>query len=157
MNKPYKISEIVFKNIATLGFIGYLPIAPGTWASAIGVLIFLIFNISLHVQFLLICILTVIGIVSSTIAERIIGQKDSGHIVIDELLGYLISVFSLPINYAILIAAFFLFRFFDILKPFPIRLIEKKLDGGHGIIMDDILAGIYTNLILQGYFIFYGY
>ncbi len=157
MNKIPKISEIIFKNIATLGFIGYLPVAPGTWASAIGVLLLMIFNISLYVQGLLICFITIIGIASSTIAERVIGQKDSGHIVIDELLGYLISVFSLPVNYAILISAFFLFRFFDILKPFPIRFVEKKLNGGLGIMMDDILAGIYTNLILQVYFIFYGY
>lgn len=157
MNKIHNNLEIILKNVATLSFIGYLPVAPGTWASAIGVLFLMIFNISLFVQGLLICFLTIIGIASSTIAERVIGQKDSGHIVIDEFLGYLISVFSLPLNYAILIAAFFLFRFFDILKPFPIRFVEKKLNGGLGIMMDDILAGIYTNLILQVYFIFYGY
>lgn len=134
-----------------------MPIAPGTWASALGLLFFLVYNIPLYTQILVIFLLTVVGIVSSTIAEISIGQKDSGHIVIDELLGYLISVFSLPLNYVILIAAFFLFRFFDILKPFPIRLVEKKLNGGLGIMLDDILAGIYTNLIFQGYFIIYGY
>ncbi len=157
MNKTPGNTEIILKNIATLGFIGYLPVAPGTWASALGLLLFLIFNISLSVHGLLIFVITVAGIVSSTIAERVIGQKDSGHIVIDELLGYFISVFSLPVNYVTLIAAFFLFRFFDILKPFPVRLVEKKLNGGLGIMMDDILAGIYTNLILQVYYIFYGY
>lgn len=157
MNRLYKILEITLKNIATLGFIGYLPIAPGTWASALGVLFFVIFNISLSFLFLLICFITVIGITSSTLAERLIGQKDSRHIVIDEFLGYLISVFSLPNNYIILISAFFLFRFFDILKPFPIRIVEKKFKGGLGIIMDDILAGFYSNLILQGYFFLYGH
>ncbi|MBI5187462.1 MAG: phosphatidylglycerophosphatase A, partial [Nitrospirae bacterium] len=82
-------------------------------------------------------------------AERLLNDKDSRYIVIDEFIGFLISVFYLPQTYGYIIAAFFLFRFFDILKPFPIRKIGLILSGGKGIMADDIVAALYTNLILQ--------
>ena len=90
-----------------------------------------------------------VGIISSHHAERLLNSKDSRHIVIDEFCGYFLSVLFIPfsINYAL--AAFFLFRFFDILKPFPIKKIEAALVGGIGVMADDIMAAIYTNIILQ--------
>ena len=139
----------ILKNIATLGFVGYLPVAPGTWGSLVSAVFVAFLNPSSTVQAILIVTGFVIGTISSTVAERLIGQTDSGHIVIDEFIGFLVSVVYLPQTYGYLIAAFFLFRFFDILKPFPIRQAERTLKGGFGIMTDDVLAGIYTNAILQ--------
>ena len=139
----------ILKNIATLGFVGYLPVAPGTWGSLAGAVFTAFLNPSSAVQAILIVIGFVIGTISSTVAERVIGQTDSGHIVIDEFIGFFVSVVYLPQTYGYFIAAFFLFRFFDILKPFPIRQAERTLKGGFGIMTDDVLAGIYTNAILQ--------
>lgn len=89
-----------------------------------------------------------IGTLTAHYAERQLG-KDSSHIIIDELCGYLISVLFIPSRTGYLIAAFILFRIFDILKPPPIRKIEDIFPGGAGVMLDDVLAGIYTNVCLQ--------
>lgn len=89
-----------------------------------------------------------LGTVTAHIAEGVLG-KDSGRIVIDEFAGFLISVFSLPLTPGYLIAGFFLFRFFDILKPPPIRNIERTIGGGLGVMLDDAAAGLAANLLLQ--------
>lgn len=139
----------ILKNIATLGFVGYLPVAPGTWGSLVAAVFAAFLEPSLKAQAVLIVVGFVVGTISSTAAERVIGQTDSGHIVIDEFIGFLVSIVYLPQTYGYIIAAFFLFRFFDILKPFPIRQAERSLKGGFGIMTDDLLAGIYTNALLQ--------
>jgi phosphatidylglycerophosphatase A len=141
--------RVLLKSAATLGFIGYLPVAPGTWGSLAALAFLSVTHMSpvLHALFILGVIL--IGIPSSQTAEILIGEKDSGHIVIDEFAGFLVSAFYLPHSYRYLIAAFLLFRIFDILKPFPIRRLEKNLKGGFGIVADDLAAGLYTNIILQ--------
>lgn len=89
-----------------------------------------------------------LGAVTAHIAEGILG-KDSSRIVIDEFAGFLISVFSLPLTPGYLAAAFFLFRFFDILKPPPISNIERTVRGGLGVMLDDAAAGLAANLLLQ--------
>jgi phosphatidylglycerophosphatase A len=82
-------------------------------------------------------------------AEKILKKDDPGCIVIDEIAGLMVALFGLPFNVIYAAAGFAIFRFFDILKPFPIRLIEKKLSGGTAIVMDDVAAGICTNLVLR--------
>jgi phosphatidylglycerophosphatase A len=144
----------VLKQIATLWFIGYLPVAPGTFASLFAFVLFILLKPSLPAHITLLLIITVVGIISSHVTEILLNEKDSGHIVIDEVCGYFVSVFFLPCSPGYAVAAFFLFRFFDILKPFPIRHIESAMKGGLGIMTDDILAGIYTNVILQIWNIF---
>lgn len=98
--------------------------------------------------FILIIPLLIVGVLASHSMEKVLG-KDSGHIVIDEFCGYLISVAFVPRGTGYLIAAFFLFRFFDIVKPPPVRNAENHFSGGVGIMLDDVLAGIYTNICLQ--------
>jgi len=148
---PETFFRSLLKKIATLGFIGYLPFAPGTWGTLAG-LIFVIFeNSPMPVHLALIIAVAGLGVIASDTAEKIIGDADSGHIVIDEFAGYLVSVSFLPHTYGYLIAGFLLFRIFDILKPFPIRTLERALKGGAGIMADDILAGIFTNVILQAW------
>jgi len=99
-------------------------------------------------------LLFLLGTWTSHDAEAVLG-KDSGHIVIDEFCGYLISVLFIPKSIYYLIAAFVLFRIFDIFKPPPIRWIEKTVPGGAGIMLDDVLAGIYANLCIQLWIYFF--
>ena len=126
-----------------------MPFAPGTWGSVAGLLFAVSLNLSPVVQFLVIACGIVIGIISSDTAEIVIGEHDSGRIVIDEFVGYLVSVFYVPHTYVFLIAGFLLFRIFDILKPFPINRIDESLSGGLGIMADDLLAGICAGILLR--------
>jgi phosphatidylglycerophosphatase A len=137
------------KYIATLGFIGYVPFAPGTFGTLLACFLFVLINPSntLHVAILLVII--PLGIISSHCAEIVLKDKDSRHIVIDELCGYFIAMLFLPFEVFYIIGAFLLFRFFDILKPFPIRSAGHVFRGGMGIMADDIIAALYTNMILQ--------
>lgn len=141
--------QSLLKNIATLGFIGYLPYAPGTFGSLLGLILFMIFEPSLPAHLLIIIIGTLAGIYASSAAEKILKEKDSKKIVIDELIGFCVAVFYLPHSFGFMFSAFLLFRFFDILKPLLISKLERTLSGGLGIMADDILAGVYTNIILQ--------
>jgi phosphatidylglycerophosphatase A len=140
--------DTLAKHIATLGFIGFIPIAPGTFGTFAAVAVYILLNPSLYLHTLILLLLIPIGIISSHIAERVLDEKDSGHIIIDEFCGYFFSVLFVPFSFGYALAAFFLFRVFDILKPFPIRKIEK-LKGGLGIMADDLMAALYTNIILQ--------
>jgi phosphatidylglycerophosphatase A len=140
---------LVLKYIATLGFIGYLPFAPGTFGSLSAFAVFVLLKPTVFIHIIILLFIIPIAIISSHHAEKLLNDKDSRHIVIDEFCGYLISVLFIPYSTGFAITAFFLFRFFDILKPFPIRKIESVLSGGKGIMADDIAAALYTNIILQ--------
>ena len=131
-----------------MGFVGYLPSAPGTFGTFAALLVIAVFVPSDNVLLLLFSALFIIGVWSSHNAEKALG-KDSGHIVIDEFCGYIVSVTFISPSLGYYVAAFILFRIFDIFKPFPIRNIEKAVSGGAGIMLDDVLAGIYANLCLQ--------
>jgi phosphatidylglycerophosphatase A len=143
----------ILKHIATIGIIGYFPLAPGTFSSLIALALFISLKPTPLIHIIILSIIVPLSIYSSHYAEKLFDIKDSKHIVIDEFCGYLISVFLVPFSYAF--TAFILFRVFDILKPFPIRKIEYILEGGVGIVADDIMAGLYTNIILQIWKLFY--
>lgn len=138
----------VLKNIATLGFVGYVPIAPGTLGSLVAFFVFISLKPSILIHFIILFFVIPLGVISSRYAEKVFNERDSKKIVIDEFCGYLVSVILLPLNLFYTLSAFFLFRFFDILKPFPIRKIES-IRGGKAIVADDLVAGMYANLILQ--------
>ncbi len=136
------------QTIATCGFIGHLPYAPGTFGSALALLLVFVIkpdNLELLIIFLPVFLL---GLITSHTAEKNLG-RDSGHIVIDEFSGYLAAVLFIPKSTGYLLAAFLLFRIFDIIKPPPIRKMEKLFCGGTGIMLDDIMAAVYTNICLQ--------
>jgi phosphatidylglycerophosphatase A len=82
-------------------------------------------------------------------AENFLGEQDSSRIVIDEVLGMVITMFLIPIGWVSLAAGFALFRIFDIIKPFPASYLDRHLHGGAGVMLDDIAAGLYANLVLQ--------
>ena len=145
-----KFRERAILLAATGLYIGAIPVAPGTFGSLIGLpLCFLLSRLSFlqSVMFILIFILFAVGIASA--AEKILKQKDPGQIVIDEIAGILVTFVGLPFNLKTALAGFIIFRLFDILKPFPIRILDKRLEGGSGVVLDDVLAGVYGNLILR--------
>lgn len=143
------IISMIFRNLATLGFIGYLPIAPGTFGSFAAMLFFYLLKPSLSVHVFLLIAVAFIGTIASHKAEKLLNEKDSRHIVIDEFAGYTLSILLLPSTLPYFFAAFLLFRLFDILKPPPIQWIESTLAGGLGIMADDLMAGFYTNALIQ--------
>ena len=136
--------------LATGLFIGAAPFAPGTFGSIIGLpIVFLLsrLNLLLSASFILLFVFFAIAVASA--AEKILSQKDPSKIVIDEIAGLIVTFAGLSFNLRTAIAGFIIFRAFDILKPFPIRMLQDKLSGGSGVVLDDVLAGIYTNLILR--------
>ena len=135
--------------VATIGFLGYFPFAPGTIGTLFALVLFLLTDVPVYAHFLIIIIGALLGIHASTVAEKRLEEKDSKKIIIDEFIGFYVSVFYLPRTFGFVIAAFLLFRFFDILKPLFISKLERTLSSGSGVMADDILAGIYTNMILQ--------
>ncbi len=143
------IYSIFSRFISTVGFIGYMPFAPGTFGTLAAVVFMVVLKPSLPLHIGLTVFFIIAGIVSSNKAEKLFGQKDSRHIVIDEFAGYMASLLFLPLSWSCIISAFVLFRFFDILKPPPLRRLEDVFNGGFGIMADDIGAAVYTNLVLQ--------
>ena len=136
--------------MATGFFIGTVPFAPGTFGTLIGLPVCFLLS-RLHFLQSVICILVFIpfAIWIASAAEKILKQKDPGQIVIDEIAGLMVTFAGLPFNLKTALAGFIIFRVFDILKPFPIRTLEKKVGGGSGVVLDDVLAGVYGNLILR--------
>lgn len=133
--------------LATVFYLGYVPPASGTVASLVGVVIFLLFHQGAVLYVSILIAVTLIGFYVSGRMEKIAGRKDPSCIVIDEVSGMLIALLGLPAQPAIVITAFFLFRAFDMFKIYPASRFEK-LPGGVGIMTDDVVAGLYTNLIL---------
>lgn len=147
MEKRFNNRLILF--IAQGAYSGKSPFAPGTAGSVVGVLLYLLLAGIPFGWYLLACVVTIgIAIWSAGEAEELIGKKDDGSIVIDEIAGYLVAMILLPSTWGFIVAGFLLFRVFDIIKPFPLRRLQD-LHGGVGIVLDDIGAGIYTNIVLQ--------
>lgn len=136
--------------VATAGYSGYFPIAPGTVGSAVGLLVYLlvwwvqspIFEVALIVG------LFAAGVWAGTTAERYFGGIDPGPIVLDEVVGMLITLAFIPVGLTGALAGFVLFRFFDVVKPYPANRLER-LHGGLGVMADDAMAAVYANLTLR--------
>jgi phosphatidylglycerophosphatase A len=153
MEKRFNDNLVLF--IAQGAYSGKSPFAPGTAGSVVGVLLYLLLADVAFAWYLLACILiTGLAIWSADQAERLLGKKDAPSIVIDEIAGYLVSMILLPSAWGFIIAGFLLFRAFDIIKPFPLKRLQD-LHGGTGVVLDDIGAGVYTNLVLQLFMIIF--
>jgi phosphatidylglycerophosphatase A len=128
---------------------GYAPFAPGTAGTLVAIPIFLVLS-SIPFPLYELTVLTFFFFASwiSDEAQRCWGRKDHPSIVIDEIMGYLITMLWLPRTTLFIVLGFFMFRFFDIVKPPPIRLLER-VKGGYGVVLDDVLAGVYANIVLQ--------
>ena len=137
--------------VATCGYLGYVPIAPGTFGSAVGLALFFAVRStgSVAVELLAIAVLFAIGIWSGTEAEHHFGGIDPGPVVMDEVVGMLITLALLPVNVTGAIVGFLVFRLLDVVKPWPSGGFEK-LPGGLGVMADDGMAAIYGNLVMRG-------
>lgn len=137
--------------VSGLGPIGKIPYASGTWGSAAATLAApaLFLPLPGFWRVVVLAALFYVGGIAATRTEKLLCKKDPGHVVIDELIGQWITFlpFASPTTFE-LVAGFFIFRAFDILKPPPVRASENWLPGGYGIIIDDVLAGIYASLCL---------
>jgi phosphatidylglycerophosphatase A len=136
--------------LATAGYVGYFPIASGTAGSLAGLVVFAFVRWVGVPAFELatIGVVLVLGIWSASIAERTLKLKDPGPVVIDEVLGMLITLALLPVSLTGVLVGFVLFRFFDVIKPFPAGRLEA-LHGGMGIMLDDAVAGLYAYASLR--------
>jgi len=133
--------------LATGTYLGLVPRAPGTMGTLWGVIIaFLERGSSTPIHGAVIIIVTVASIYVSDRAAVIMGKKDPGEVVCDEVAGYLVAFFLLPFSVFNAILVFILFRIFDIVKPYPVSFLDRTLKGGTGIVLDDIGAGIYANI-----------
>ncbi len=166
--KPHSGKDYLALAVATCG-VGYLPIAPGTWGSLVGVGIYLLirlltfrfidmmtrensvlflfpWSIFIAVELVVITLVSLVGIWAASRTEKLSAKKDPGKVVVDEVAGQLIAL--LPVlpfapGWLSILAAFLLFRFFDIVKPYPARRLEN-LEAGLGIMSDDLVAGAYA-------------
>jgi phosphatidylglycerophosphatase A len=137
--------------IATCGYLGYIPVAPGTFGSAAGLALFAAIRSSgsSTAEWIVIAILFGAGIWSGTIAEDHFGGIDPGPVVLDEVVGMLITLAFLPVNALGAVAGFLVFRLFDVIKPWPSARFEA-LPGGLGVMADDGMAAVYSNLVVRG-------
>jgi phosphatidylglycerophosphatase A len=135
--------------IATAGGAGWAPVAPGTVASALTALLIWLLSFSQAGLVAFLVLVTVVGTWAAHEAERVLGTKDPGAIVIDEVAGMALSVLLVPPTLATLAVAFLAFRVFDIVKPFPANA-AQRLPGGIGVMVDDLIAGLYALLVVLG-------
>jgi len=129
---------------------GASPYAPGTAGTLVGIVFFaLMVKLTLPVYIALTALFFVVGVWICDRTAKDFGTHDHGGIVWDEVVGYLVGMVAVPFHWFWIIAGFFIFRFFDVLKPFPIRAVDQHVKGGFGIMFDDILAGLYTLVCLH--------
>jgi len=137
--------------VSTSGYLGYFPIAPGTVGSAVGLVVYICLRMAGAgpvVEVITILALFALGTWAATVAEGHFATKDPGPVVIDEVVGQLVTLALLPVGVVGAATGFFLFRLFDIVKPWPADRLEG-LPSGLGIMSDDVMAGVYAQLALR--------
>lgn len=136
--------------ISTFFGVGRLPKAPGTWGTLAALpLVFGLMHLGPMVYMGTTFFILILGIVASEALEKTRDSHDDGDIVIDEVVGILITMTWLPITWQSFVFSFLLFRLLDIWKPFPVKFIDKRVKGGLGVMLDDVAAGVLANVILQ--------
>ena len=140
---------IVWRFVATFFYLGKLPFAPGSWGSLGALLLWLLLPVAFSIHLSVIVILFVLGVYSSNKMAKYLDDDDPSEVVIDEVVGMGISLFMLPHSFGLYLLAFILFRIFDIVKPWFIYRIQN-LSGGWGIMLDDVLAGLFTFALVNG-------
>ena len=144
----FKDKAVVF--LATGFGIGHIPFAPGTFGSIPGLpLGFILSGLELPLAVAGAGMFVLGAVWIAGTAEKQLQQSDPGCIVIDEIAGMAVTFIGLPFNLTIGFVGFVIFRLLDVFKPFPIRLLEQRLEGGWGVVMDDVAAGIIANMVLR--------
>jgi phosphatidylglycerophosphatase A len=148
MNATRRNDFIVF--LATGFFTGFLPTMPGTWGTFAGIpLVIISHRLTSVMQAVVTVVFVIVAAYIAGRAELLFEDRDARPIVIDEMVGFLITLLWLPLNFLTLCLGFVLFRLFDIVKPPPITILEKRLHGGWSIVLDDVLAGVFANVTLR--------
>ena len=130
--------------------LGYAPVASGTFGTLAGIPVFFLLSGFPPLLYLVTWVgLLFLSFWASGEAGRIYGVVDDGRIVIDELVGYLVTVAFLPLSWEAAILGFFLFRLFDIVKPPPASWFDRRLKNGYGVVLDDVAAGVYAAIALR--------
>ena len=139
-------------HLLALGFgSGAAPKAPGTCGTLVAVLIYWpLSQLSPEHYLLMLLVTSVMGIYICGQTAKDLGVHDHGSIVWDEFVGFWITMFAAPVGWVWVVVGFVLFRFFDIIKPWPISWIDKRITGGFGIMLDDVIAGVMAAVVLQG-------
>ncbi|MGB9735964.1 MAG: phosphatidylglycerophosphatase A family protein [bacterium] len=137
--------------IATGSFVGYIPFAPGTFGSMLGIIIYYYVShyLNFYLSLVVLGFLLVIGIFTADRAEVLLHEQDSSKIVIDEITGMYIALFLIPLTPINIAISFLCFRLIDIFKPYPISYIDKHVHRGPGVMLDDIVGAIPANLIAR--------
>ena len=124
---------------------GLAPYAPGTFGTLVGIPFFMLVSaVSLPIYLVLTALMFLVGVVVCERCSRDLGVHDHGGIVWDEIVGFLVTMIAVPLEWHWLLSGFLLFRFFDILKPWPIRWFDRHVSGGFGIMLDDVIAGLFA-------------
>lgn len=151
--KPMSSSPLVQKvsfQIATFFSIGLLPKMPGTWATLATIPVaWGLMQMNPVAYMGATFVLLIVGIIACEVVESGSGKHDQGHLVIDEVVGYLIAMTWLPITWQSFVFGFVFFRALDIVKPFPINFLDRRMKGGLGVMLDDVAAGVLSNIVLQ--------
>lgn len=148
MNTTRKNDIVVF--LATGFFTGFLPTMPGTWGTFAGIpLVIISHRLTSIMQVIVTVVFVTFAAYIAGRAEILFADRDARPIVIDEMVGFIITLLWLPLNFLTLCLGFVLFRLFDIVKPPPIGILEKRLHGGWGIVLDDVLAGVFANVTVR--------
>ncbi|MCP3876160.1 MAG: phosphatidylglycerophosphatase A [Desulfobacteraceae bacterium] len=144
------LNQKIIMFFATGGYSGKIPFAPGTFGTIAGIpfaLVLLVIPPPFYGVYVVSMILAAIYFADQ--AEKILGKKDPGCIVIDEIAGYVITMSLVPLSVYTLVTGFFIFRFFDIVKLAPVKYFENNFSGGAGVVLDDIMAGILSAAVLR--------
>jgi phosphatidylglycerophosphatase A len=136
--------------LSTVGYIGYFPVAPGTVGSAAGLLVYALVMLSgsAWTEVAAIVLVFAVGAWAATISERYFGGIDPGPVVIDEVLGMLVTLAFVPVGVKGAVVGFFVFRVLDVIKPYPANHLER-LHGGLGVMADDAAAAVYGNIVMR--------
>ncbi len=143
------MKDRLIKASATFFYAGLVPVAPGTMGSFVGLLLFLCVYTRPWLYVATFLFVAALGFFSARRAGKLVGRQDPGEVVIDEVGGIFLVFFMVPVGWVSLVLGFVLYRALDVFKPYPARRLER-LPGSLGIMSDDLLCGVYTNLILHG-------
>lgn len=146
----FNLGERFILFVATGAYSGYFPVFPGTVGTLVGIGIYLLIctlNPLFYASILI--VLFFFAVLFSAQGEKILRENDSSQIVIDEIFGFLVAMAFVPNRFVYILLGFFFFRLFDVIKIFPAGFFDKKMKNGYGVVLDDLVAGVYTNLVLQ--------
>ena len=148
----------LMKNICTLFGLGNISKMPGTLGSVVGVFIgiFLLHQFPIHIVYIIFIFLLLLSFYAIKKYQSIVGQNDRSEIIIDEVVGQILVITFIDLNFIEILIAFILFRFFDILKLFPANIIDRKYSGHYGVVFDDIIAGLQSILVIYIFQFDYG-